>query len=184
MGEILTEVKDELMAERVKSDEGDVLAVGLFLEPVTDFGELQLKCPEVSIFIEYLEKGTLSTDQKWRRRLEHDAQNFFMKEGKLWHRQEWTGRRQNFQEAMIQLVVPLSERKDVLHAFQKLSHSGFDKCYQAVTRVYFWYQLYKNLKTFIRTCPDCQTSKSYQKYKVFLKPLGIRPGFGHTLHLD
>jgi len=44
--------------------------------------------------------------------------------------------------------------------------------------------MYKNLKTFIRTCPDCQTSKSYHKYKVFLKPLVVRLGFGHTLHLD
>jgi len=44
--------------------------------------------------------------------------------------------------------------------------------------------MYTNLKTFIRTCPDYQTSKSYHKYKVFLKPLVVRPGFGHTLHLD
>jgi len=73
--------------------------------------------------------------------LKHDAQNFFMKDGKLWHRQESTGRRQNFQKAMIQLVVPVSERKDILHAFHTLSHLGFDKTYQAVTRVYFWYQL-------------------------------------------
>jgi len=41
LGEILTEVRDELMAEHEKSEEGDVLAVGLFIEPVTDFGELQ-----------------------------------------------------------------------------------------------------------------------------------------------
>jgi len=44
--------------------------------------------------------------------------------------------------------------------------------------------MYKNLKTFIRTCPDCQTSKSYYKYKVLLKPLVVRPGFGVMLHLD
>jgi len=44
--------------------------------------------------------------------------------------------------------------------------------------------MYKNLKKFIRTCPDCQTAKIYHNYKVFLKPLVVRPGFGHTLHLD
>jgi len=89
--EILREVRDELMAARGLSEEGDVLAVGLFIEPVTDFGELQRKCPEASIFIDYWEKGTLPTNQKWRRRLEHDAQDFFMKDGKLWQRQESTG---------------------------------------------------------------------------------------------
>jgi len=78
LGEILTEVRKELMAERGESDEGDVLAVGLSLEPVLDFGELQRKCPEASIFIDYLEKGIIPTNQKWQRRLEHDAQNFFM----------------------------------------------------------------------------------------------------------
>jgi len=125
LGEILTEVRDEIMAERSQSDEGDILAVGLSIEPVTDFGELQRKCPEARTFIDYLEKGTLSTDQKWRRRLEHDVQNFFMKDGKLWHSQESTGRKHSFQEAIIQLVVPVSERKDVLYAFQGLSHLGF-----------------------------------------------------------
>jgi len=127
LGEILTEVRDELMAKCGLSEEGDVLAVGLSIEPVTDFGELQCKCPEASIFIKYLEKGTLPSDYKWRRRLEHDAQNFFMKDGKLWHGQELTGRRQSFREAMIQLVVPVFERKDILHGFHSLGHLGFDK---------------------------------------------------------
>jgi len=62
---------------------------------------------------------------------------FFMKDCKLWHGQESTGRRHSFQEAMIQLVVPISEHKDILHAFHELSHFGFDKSYQAVSRVYF-----------------------------------------------
>jgi len=117
------------MAERGQSDEGDVLAVGLSIEPVTDFGELQRECPEARIFIDYLEKGILPTDQKWRKRLEHDAQNFVMKDGKLWHRQESTGKRHSFQEAMIQLVLPVSERKDILHAIHGLSHLGFDETY-------------------------------------------------------
>jgi len=184
LGKILTEVQDELMAERGPSDDGDVLAVGLSIEPVANFGELQRKCPESCISIEYLEKGTLPSDQKWQRRLEHNAQNFFMKDRKLWHRQTSTGRRHSFQDTMIQLVVFISERKDVLHGLHGLSHLGFNKTYEAVSRVYFWYHMYKDLKTFIRTCPDCQTSKCYHKYNVFLKPLVIRPGFGHTLHLD
>jgi len=45
LGEILTEVRDEFMAEHGLPEEGNVLAVGLSIEPVTDFGELQRKCP-------------------------------------------------------------------------------------------------------------------------------------------
>jgi len=85
---------------------------------------------------------------------------------------------------MILLVVPVSERKGILHAFHLLRHLFFYKTYLAIFRVYLWYQMYNNLKIFIKTCPDCQTSKSYHKYKVFLKPLVIRLGFGNTLYLD
>jgi len=64
-----------------------IFTVGLSLEPITDFRVLQHSCLEARIFIDYLEKWILSTDQKWRRRLEHDAQDFFMKDNKLWGRE-------------------------------------------------------------------------------------------------
>jgi len=50
LGEILTEVRDELVADRLKSVEGDILEVGLSLEPVTDFRELHRGCPETRIY--------------------------------------------------------------------------------------------------------------------------------------
>jgi len=53
LGKILTEVRDELMVDRMQSGEGDFLAVGLSRELVTDFGELQRSCPEARIFIDY-----------------------------------------------------------------------------------------------------------------------------------
>jgi len=61
LGEILTEVRDELVAERDRPHDGDVLAMGLSREPVADFGEWQ-------------REGTVPSDQKWRRRLKQDAQ--------------------------------------------------------------------------------------------------------------
>jgi len=81
-------------------------------------------------------------------------------------------------------VVPKFERENIMRGFHTLGHTGFDQIYNAILRVYFWNKMYKNLKNYIRTCPDCQTAKGYHKYKVFLKPLAVRPGFGHTLHLD
>jgi len=87
-------------------------------------------------------------------------------------------------EEIIQLVVPKSEREYIMRGFHKLGHTRFDKIYMEISRVCFGYGMYKNLKNYMRTCPDCQTAKGYHKYKVFLKPLAVRPGFGHTLHLD
>jgi len=54
LGEILTEVRDELIFERVELTDDSVLAVGLSLEPITDFGELQRSCSEARIFFDYL----------------------------------------------------------------------------------------------------------------------------------
>jgi len=80
---------------------------------------------------------------------------------------------------MTQLLVPILERYDIMHGFHTISlaHSGLVKSYLAVSKVYFCYHMYKMLKNFIRTCPDCQTAKSYHKFKVFLKSLIVRLGF-------
>jgi len=128
LGEILTEIQDEFISESFEVNDDGVLAVGLSLEPITDFGESQRRCPEARVFIDYLEKGILPTDQKWKRRLEHNAENFFMKDCKLWHRQESTGRRQKIEKGMVQLVVPVSERNDVVNSMHGLGHLGFNKC--------------------------------------------------------
>jgi len=63
-----------------------------------------------------------------------------MENGKLWHKQRSPGRRLTFQEETTQLVVPISERSDVMDLSYKkaLAHGGFDKTYLAVGRVYFW----------------------------------------------
>jgi len=183
LGEILTEVREELMSdEDLKSYgnevnmEGDVLGssqtgrnvdcshvftVGLSLNPETDFGELQRKFPESNIFIEYLEKGILPVDRKWRRRIEHEGKDYFMESGKLWHKQRSTGRRLTFQEEITQLVVPISERNDVMDGFhtKALAHCGFNKTYLAMIRKYFWHNMYKMLKDFIRTLLGLPNSK-------------------------
>jgi len=51
-----------------------------------------------------------------------------------------------FQEEIIQLVVPKSEREDIMREFHTLGYTGFDQSYMAISRVYFWYGMYKNLK--------------------------------------
>jgi len=111
-----------------------ILLVGLSPEPITDFGVLQRSCPEARIFINNLEKRILPTDQKLKRKLEHVAQDFFMKEGKLCHRQQSTGRQKPLQEVMAQLVVPISECKKVVNEFRRLALLGFDKCCLAVSK--------------------------------------------------
>jgi len=70
---------EETMEETKISEPSHVLSVGLSMDPITDFVLLQQNCPEVSIIINYLEKGILPTDRKWKQRVEHDAKLSMMK---------------------------------------------------------------------------------------------------------
>jgi len=58
-----------------------------------------------------------------------------MKDNKLWHRQQITRRLCTFQEDIVQLVVPKSERADIINVYHSVSlaHSRFLKTYKAVT---------------------------------------------------
>jgi len=128
----------------------------------TDFGTLQHSCPEACIFIDFLEKRTLPVESKWKRRVENDANDYFMKDGKLWINRKVRGKRQTFQEEIIQIVVPISERNGIMHGYHtnSLAHYGFDKTYIAVSRVYFWHNMYKMLKNFIHTCRIVKRQKA------------------------
>jgi len=140
LGEILTEISEEFLfmsnpdregVDLIDSEYGQILTIGLSMGQETDFGRLQRKCPEGRNFIEFLENGTLPTDRKWKRRVENDAKDYYMKGGMLWHSQKSTGRRQTFQDQMDQLVVPTTERNDTMHWFhtKALAYCGFDKTY-------------------------------------------------------
>jgi len=82
--------------------------------------------------IEYLEKKILLKDQKYKRHVENNSHQFFMREKQLWHKQQSTRKRKTFQEEIFQLVVPKSERGDIRQGFHTLGHTGFDKTYMAI----------------------------------------------------
>jgi len=87
LGEMQMDIREELISyelsdSQIDTDREDehITTVGLSLDPVADFGALQRKCPETNILIEYFEKGILPTNQKWKRRVENDAHQSFMRD--------------------------------------------------------------------------------------------------------
>jgi len=65
----LTDIRQELLSDEhvesvIETDEKSehIKTVGMSLDPVADFGELQRKCPETNILIEYLEKEIFPKD--------------------------------------------------------------------------------------------------------------------------
>lgn len=133
-----------------------------------------------------MENNIKPLSHRWERRITGDSQDFYIKEGVLWHVDKTKGRTRTIQEEMHQICVPISLRQVLLHGMHDISltHAGFDRCLLALRRKYFWHNMRKNLKIFIRSCQECQQGKSYHRHKALLKPLYIPNCFGNTLHVD
>jgi hypothetical protein len=62
----------------------------------------------------------------------------------------------------LRLVVPLRLRARVLtanHDAASAGHRGFDKTYEAMTRLYFWFGMYADTKAWVKSCPGCAKGK-------------------------
>ncbi len=62
----------------------------------------------------------------------------------------------------LRLVVPLRLRARVLtanHDAASAGHRGFEKTYDAMSRLYFWFGMYADTKAWIKSCPGCAKGK-------------------------
>ena len=85
--------------------------------------------------------------------------DFFIKSGLL-HRQSRKGQ--------AQLVVPKSNRQQVLEMGHDISfsgHTGTGATMQRISAYYYWPGIHEELKRFIRSCPQCQKT-SARTYSV------------------
>ncbi len=62
----------------------------------------------------------------------------------------------------LRLVVPMRLRARVLtanHDAASAGHRGFDKTYNALMRLYFWFGMYADAKAWVKSCPGCAKGK-------------------------
>jgi hypothetical protein len=62
----------------------------------------------------------------------------------------------------LRLVVPMRLRVRVLtanHDAAAAGHRGFDKTYDAMMRLYFWFGMYADTKAWVKSCPACAKGK-------------------------
>jgi hypothetical protein len=62
----------------------------------------------------------------------------------------------------LRLVVPMRLRARVLtanHDAAAAGHRGFDKTYEAMMRLYFWFGMYADTKAWVKSCPGCAKGK-------------------------
>jgi hypothetical protein len=62
----------------------------------------------------------------------------------------------------LRLVLPMRLRVRILtanHDAPAAGHRGFQKTYDAMTRLYFWFGMYADTKAWIKSCPSCAKGK-------------------------
>ena len=66
------------------------------------------------------------------------------------------------------IVVPASQRQDVLHKLHE-SHLGFTKCPEFAKLTVFWPGLRSDLKRLFENCHTCQENRPAQRLETSLK---------------
>ncbi len=83
--------------------------------------------------------------------------DFEMRNGKLFFMD--TNR---LKDPRLRFVVPWRLRARVLtanHDAASAGHRGFDKTYEAMLRLYFWFGMYADTKAWVKSCPACAKGK-------------------------
>ena len=79
-------------------------------------------------------------------------------------------------------------RLDILHDHHDskiAGHLGTSKTLALIANRYYWHNMNKDIKDYVRSCSSCQRNKSYQSKPIgFLSPLEIPPYRWHTVTMD
>jgi hypothetical protein len=57
------------------------------------------------------------------------------------------------------VAVPITKRETILHTFHGWAHIGINKAFRQIRERYFWPNLQKDVKEFIKGCHNCRTRK-------------------------
>ena len=103
------------------------------------------------------------------------AHGFFRQDGLIYRR--WTPPGRDAREMeMEQLVLPRKFRRAVLqvaHEIPMAGHMGRNKTTQRTLRRFYWPTIFRDVKEFCRTCPDCQKASSRKGPRAPLIPLPV-----------
>lgn len=79
-------------------------------------------------------------------------------------------------------------RIDLLHDHHdamSAAHLGFPKTYNSLARRYFWNNMSRDARQYVRTCASCQRNKATTQAPTgLLQPLDIPPHRWHTITMD
>ncbi len=127
-----------------------------------DIKKMQREDEECFKYIKYLETKELPTDSFQATLIINSCNQFQLDEAGILYRLWWPQRPNVRQETRLQLVIPPALRSTILehyHDSRLGGHMGFSKTYDRLLRNYYWTSIYKDVREYIKSCPDCQMSK-------------------------
>ena len=151
---------------------------------ISDLAQKQRQCEDLSRIVEYLETGETPLDARLARQTEHEATQYFMKDGILYH--QTPAQKTNNMPEIEQIAIPQSLRKTVIEQHHDQNcHCGIDRTYETIRRKYYWPGLYRDIKQYCKTCLVCQRVKrDFHFRRASLNPLPVTDTVGSRYHID
>ncbi|CAC5391772.1 unnamed protein product [Mytilus coruscus] len=131
---------------------------------------------------EYSENSSLNEKRALRKR----AQSFIIKENKLYYRIN-EGKCVAADDQNLRLVILSDEKFRIISEchINSGSHLGVDKTVVKIQERYYWKGIIKDVKSFIKTCEQCQTSNKKQKTtKPEMTPIPVPPSTSKKIAID
>ena len=129
---------------------------------IVDIAEAQRADVELRPYIEYLAKGKLPSDGERAKKIIGMCRYFELENDILYYLWEPAGGRRK-QVMRRQIAVPESYKIDVLKECHDSSltggHLGVSKTYLKISERYYWKDMYKETKEYVRGCLLCQQRK-------------------------
>ena len=152
----------------------DLTSINLDMEHV-DLLKLQQEDESLMPLIRYLRHNTLPSDDKVARKLILESEFYYLSESgvlcRYVHTRKQTRDITPFQEVR---VLPKSLREKVVkQVHEMLCHLSFEKVFKAVAERFYFPQMYRSIRAYVASCPECQKFK--RDYGFRRQPLEFIP---------
>ena len=135
------------------------------------FPKLQREDADLAEIIDYLETGTLPTDQKRAREVALVGSQYVLKDGTLYHLER---------DKTLRVVPPTSARRklfDEAHAGAFGGHLRAGKIHSELGRHYWWPKMRADIFHWTRACLTCATRQPGRAVKAPLTPIPVAGAF-------
>ena len=149
---------------------------------------LQRDCPQIGPIYRYHESGELPTEDKLKKWILLNQDQYGMYAKVLHHIYEpRTRNHQRVTRTIHQIVIPKALREQVLSDYHDSlvggGHQGFQRTWDAIREKYYWPRMYQDIREYQQSCNRCQKAKNVRQRVPPLHPLPIAGMFARW-HMD